>query len=179
MKRNATKHALLMSIISLMLCMSMLVGTTFAWFTDSVTSGNNVIASGNLDIELEYYKNGSWHDVNGGSDILTNELWEPGVTEIAYLRVRNAGSLALKYQMGINVVSETLGKNKAGEDIKLSDHIQFGVVKDINGETGAYANRDDAIAAVTEAKALSAGYSTPGSMKSGDELYLALVVYMP
>ena len=52
MKKHQTRRALLLSALSLLLCMSMLVGTTFAWFTDSVTSGRNMIAAGNLDVVL-------------------------------------------------------------------------------------------------------------------------------
>ena len=55
MNKKNTKRALLTSVLSLTLCGSMLVGTTFAWFTDSVSSTNNVITAGNLDVEL-YYK---------------------------------------------------------------------------------------------------------------------------
>ena len=51
--RKTTKKALLMSALSLLLCFSMLIGTTFAWFTDEVKSGKNQIMAGNLDIELE------------------------------------------------------------------------------------------------------------------------------
>ena len=179
MKMKSTKKALLTSVLSLLLCCAMLVGTTFAWFTDSVSSGNNIIKSGNLDIELEYWDGDSWEDVEGKSDILTNTLWEPGVTEVAYLRVANAGSLALKYQLGINIVSEMPGVNVAGEAFKLSDYIQFGVVEGVNGKTGAYATREAAVAALEESKKISAGYTKADSMASGEELYLALVVYMP
>ena len=178
-KSKQTKKALLSSVIALILCCSMLIGTTFAWFTDSVTSANNIIKSGNLDIELEYWDGDSWEDVEGKSDILTNTLWEPGVTEVAYLRVANAGSLALKYQLGINIISEIAGVNVAGEAFKLSNYIQFGVVEGVNGETGAYASREAAVAAVTEAKKISAGYTKAASMDDGQELYLALVVWMP
>ena len=176
---KSTKKSLLFSALSLMLCFAMLIGTTFAWFTDSVTSANNVIKSGNLDIELEYWNGEKWVDVKGKSDILTNTLWEPGVTEVAYLRVANAGSLALKYQLGVNIASETEGVNAAGESFLLSDYILFGVVEGVNGETDAYANREDAVADVSTAKKISAGYTKASSMLSGDELYLALVVYMP
>ena len=51
-RKNTTRNALFTSIISLLLCVSMLVGTTFAWFTDEVKSGRNMIAAGNLDVEL-------------------------------------------------------------------------------------------------------------------------------
>ena len=52
MKMKSTKKALLTSVLSLLLCCSMLIGTTFAWFTDSVESGNNIIKSGTLDVEM-------------------------------------------------------------------------------------------------------------------------------
>jgi predicted ribosomally synthesized peptide with SipW-like signal peptide len=178
-KKYSTKKALIASVLTLVLCFSMLIGTTFAWFTDSVTSANNIITSGNLDIELEYWNGTNWVDVAGKSDILTNTKWEPGVAEVAYLRVANAGSLALKYQLGVNIVSEKAGVNVAGEEFKLSDYIQFGVVENVNGESGAYANREAAVAAVTDAKKISAGYTKADSMTAGTELYLALVVWMP
>ena len=176
---KTTKRALGSSILALVLCFAMLLGTTYAWFTDSVTSSNNVIMSGNLDIELEYWDGDSWEDVAGQADILTNDLWEPGVTEVAYLRVANAGSLALKYQLGINIVDELEGINAAGDEFWLSDYIQFGVVENVNGETGKYADREAAVAAVTGAKKISAGYTKAEAMTAGQELYLALVVWMP
>ena len=98
------KRALGTSILAMVLCVAMLAGTTMAWFTDSVASANNIIKSGNLDIVLEYWNGTDWVDVKGKSDILTNTNWEPGVAEVAYLRVANAGSLALKYQLGINII---------------------------------------------------------------------------
>ena len=174
---KSTKRSLLTSVLALVICFAMLIGTTFAWFTDSVTSANNVIMSGNLDIELEYWNGEKWVDVSGKSDILTNTLWEPGATEVAYLRVKNAGSLALKYQLGINVVSETAGVNAAGDSFLLSDYILFGVVEGAGAD--AYATREEAVAAVSGAKKISAGYGKASTMLSGDELYLALVVYMP
>ena len=199
-RKNAARNALFTSIISLLLCVSMLVGTTFAWFTDSVTSANNVIKSGNLDIVLEYWNGTKWTDVKDQSNILTNQLWEPGVTEIAYLRVANAGSLALKYQMGVNIVSETPGVNQAGQKFLLSDYIMFGLAQvEVDAETKApvtYGTREAAVAAVNaedaEAKAaiISTGYSKNSALYPADkipndiagaasELYLALVVYMP
>lgn len=108
MKKNATKHALLTSVISLLLCVSMLVGTTFAWFTDSVTSANNVIASGNLDVAM-YWAEGSqpvpttdaeWEDASKGA-IFNYNLWEPGYTQVRHIKIANEGSLALKYQVSI------------------------------------------------------------------------------
>ena len=175
----SAKHAFITSIVAVVICFTMLLGTTYAWFTDSVTSANNIIKSGNLDVELEYWNGTEWVSVDGKSDILTNEYWEPGVTQVAYLRVANAGSLAFKYQLGINVLSETAGKNANGDDFRLSDYILFGVIDGKNGQTDPYATREDTVAAVANGKRISTGYTKAASMVADEELYLALVVYMP
>lgn len=79
-KAKNTKKALLLSVLSMMLCLSMLVGSTFAWFTDSVTSGVNKIVAGNLDVEMEYAvlnEDGSvkeWKSVEGESLFDENAL---------------------------------------------------------------------------------------------------------
>ena len=114
-RKNAARSALFTSIISLLLCVSMLVGTTFAWFTDSVTSANNIIKSGNLDVEM-YWADGTkavptdktgWTDASTGA-IFDYDLWEPGYTQVRHIKIANEGTLALKYKVSIvppNVVS--------------------------------------------------------------------------
>ena len=173
-----TKQALFHSIVALILCCSMLVGTTFAWFTDEVTSGVNKIQAGNLDIELEYLDGGDWKPVKSDKSVFPEGiLWEPGHTEVVYLRIVNKGNLALKYQLGIGVEGETLSVTESGEVIQLSKYIHFGAV---DGVSAPFADRDAARAAVTESKALTAGYTKNGTMTATNETaYMALVVYMP
>ena len=180
-KTRSTKSALISSVIALLLCFTMLLGTTFAWFTDSVTSANNVIKSGNLDIALDFWDGDSWETVEGTDSLFTNNLWEPGHTEVVYLKLSNLGSLALKYQLAISVLSETEGTNMAGDPFKLSDYIQMGVVEGVNGQDAPYATREAAVDAVKDASGIiGAGYAKQGNMLSGDpELYMAVVVYMP
>ena len=94
-----TKKALYASVMSLVLCCVMLIGTTFAWFTDSATTGVNKIQAGTLDVELVDGQGNSlegkaleFHDKEGK----TNILWEPGATfETGEFKVKNNGSLAL------------------------------------------------------------------------------------
>ncbi len=179
--KKTTKRALIASVVSLMLCFTMLLGTTYAWFTDSVTSTNNIIKSGNLDIVLEYFdaKNEKWVEVDETTELFKEEtLWEPGHTEVVYLKVTNAGSLALKYNLGVNVVSETEGTNVDGKNFKLSDYIMFGV-KD--GKEPSYADRNAACEAVKDnAKKISEGYTKNSYIKETNvSEYVALVVYMP
>ena len=121
-KKVNTKRALLMSALALLLCVSMLIGSTFAWFTDSVVSGSNVITAGNLDLEVQYTLDGeNWAALDGATDIFQKGLWEPGHTEVVALKVENNGTLALKYNANMNILNETVGKTKDGKDIVLSD----------------------------------------------------------
>jgi len=173
------QQALFQSAIALLLCVSMLIGTTFAWFTDQVSSLNNIITAGNLDVELEYLDdNGNWKTVNNSSEIFDpNTLWEPGHTEVAYLRVSNLGTLALKYQLGVNIASETGSTNVNGKEFKLSDYIYFGAVE---GVQTAFPSRQAARAAVNSRTLISKGYTKPGAIEAGAPAhYVAIVVYMP
>ena len=152
-KIKSTKRALLSAVLALLVSVSMLVGTTFAWFTDSVTSGRNTIQSGNLDIELYYSvldENGNWTQyakVDKDTKVFNYDLWEPGYTEVAKFKISNEGSLALKYQLTADVYSEVIGKTKAGADIKLSDYIKYGVVAAEN--IAVLNDRETAAAAAT------------------------------
>ena len=124
-----TKKSLLMSALSLLLCFSMLIGSTYAWFTDSVASGSNVITAGNLDLVVEYTLDGeNWKDLDGADDLFQKDLWEPGHTEVVALRIKNNGTLALKYVASMNIVNEKIGKNKDGGDIVLSDILTVGTL---------------------------------------------------
>ena len=67
--KRTTKRALLLSVLALVLAITMLMGTTYAWFTDSVSSVNNIIKSGSLDVELEYLKDGEWEPVNSQTNV--------------------------------------------------------------------------------------------------------------
>ena len=174
-----TKLAFCHSVIALILCVSMLVGTTFAWFTDSVSSMNNIIQTGRLDIELDYYDGKDWVQVTGATPLFDpNALWEPGHTQIVYLRVRNEGNLALKYQLGVNVASQTLGTNVYDDSFKLSDYIHMGIVQ---AQPGSLTDRKAAINAVKDDSfTLTEGHTLPGKMTAENEEHLlALVVYMP
>ena len=96
-KRKNTKSALFTSVISLLICFTMLIGTTFAWFTDSVTSSNNIIKTGTLDIELEKWDGKAWVDASK-TPIFDYDNWEPGYINVQLLKVTNNGTLALKWK---------------------------------------------------------------------------------
>ena len=100
--QKMTKKALLGSVIALMLCFAMLLGTTYAWFTDSVTSAGNVITAGTLDVTFEYKtpEDIAWNDASEGA-IFNYDKWEPGYTEVRYVKIENVGTLDLRYVLTI------------------------------------------------------------------------------
>ena len=182
---SMTKKALISSLLSVVLCVSMLLGTTYAWFTDSVTSGSNLIQSGNLDIEVQYTLDGeTWNDLDGATDLFTKGLWEPGHTEVVALRITNNGSLALKYSAMLNA-TETVGKTQDGKDILLSDILtittvnqQTGIVGDIllGLVFGGSQNTD-----TNNIKLLKDGMNLAADqeLNSGDAHYLIITIDMP
>ena len=108
---KTTKRALLSSVVAMLVCITMLIGTTFAWFTDTASTAVNKIQSGNLDVALEMQNSdGSWASAEGKTLTFKTQdnraadqiLWEPGCTyELPQLRVVNKGNLALKYKIQI------------------------------------------------------------------------------
>lgn len=126
--KKATKRALLTSVMALVMCVVMLVGTTFAWFTDTASTAVNKIQAGNLDIKVEYRTtaDGNWQLLDNATDLFgaAGTLFEPGHTRVVELKITNAGNLALKYKIGMNVVSETAGINKDGNPYKLSNSLK-------------------------------------------------------
>lgn len=142
-KIHSTKRSLIASILILCLCFATLIGTTFAWFTDTVTSGNNIIKSGKLDIVMEYWDGAEWVDAegkilefrkaSGATD--TEVLWEPGCTyELPKFRVRNVGNLAAKILIRLNGIT---GDEKLMEVIDLTTTISNMPESVLNGSYGA------------------------------------------
>ena len=188
-KVGGTKRALLTSVLALVLSLAMLAGSTFAWFTDTASTGVNRIVSGNLDVGLEYWGVGedgqkTWLTAENSEDLFDeNALWEPGYTQIVYLKVKNNGNLALTYAMQITPVHEQLGINVDGEEFKLSDYIQFGwaVITVGEDDTFQFADRDAARAAVGEGAQLGKTLHRQAAepMEAGAEELVALVAWMP
>lgn len=126
---KSTKRALLSSMMAMLLCVSMLIGTTFAWFTDTASTGVNKIQAGNLDVALEMQENGNWVSAEGktlqfktADNRTTDILWEPGCRyELPALRVVNKGNLALKYKIQITGIQG---------DAKLNEVIDWTINND-------------------------------------------------
>lgn len=140
---SKTKKSLVLSCLSMLLCVTMLIGSTFAWFTDNASTGVNTIQAGTLDIELQMKDaSGNWVTAEGKTlDFVKAAgaeseaiLWEPGCTyNLPELRVVNNGTLALKYKVVITGIKGDAELNKAidwtidGEAINLTEqHLTAG-----------------------------------------------------
>ena len=114
MTKKSKKRALISSLVVMAICFTMLIGSTFAWFTDSASSTGNVITTGTLDVKLtQKDANGNYTEVNG--PVFDNVLWEPNATYVEYFRIENAGTLALKLGVALNVTDVTKNLNEVLE----------------------------------------------------------------
>ena len=186
-KSNATRRALLVSALAIVMCLAMLIGTTFAWFTDTASTAVNKIQAGNLDVKLMYSKDMvTWNEATTETPLFDdNALWEPGHTEIVYLKVVNAGTLALKYETKVNNFSEKAGENSVGKTYRerkynISKFLKIGTCE----TSSKFASRDEALTAISASeKALTAHMSISNGMttvSAGQESNVfAVVIYMP
>ena len=145
-RKTQLKKALWGSVISLLLCMMMLVGTTFAWFTSTASTGVNTVQAGRLEVQMSYAheKNPealsgdtdtAWKQVDtttnlfqtiGGSS--TPDNWQPAAAKYVQLKVQNSGNLDLKYRLGISIPEEAGSINNEGDAFKLSDYLKVAVL---------------------------------------------------
>lgn len=181
--KNSVRRNLIISATALMLSIAMLIGTTFAWFTDSVTSGRNHIQAGNLDVELKYKNKTTteFADVTTKTQLFDDSaLWEPGHVEYVVLNVHNAGTLALKYNLNVTVDKETEGTSvETNAPFKLSSFLKYAAVAGDISDQG----RADMVKAATAANpvALSGGYAVKNKSLLADSKddVVTLVVWMP
>ena len=180
---KTTKRALISSALAILMCVAMLIGTTFAWFTDTASTGVNKIQAGNLDVKLMYSTDmQTWKEATDQTKLFDDHaLWEPGYTQVVYLKIVNAGSLALKYEAGFSKnYTSNRGKNVNGDWYRVDNYLKIGTA-----ETATkFANREDvwsAIAATEKTLAkdvmLTDGWIT---LKAGESSKpFAVAIYMP
>lgn len=179
---KTTKRALISSVLALVMCFTMLLGTTFAWFTDSVTSTGNVIQSGKLDIQLFQHTSATTSvEITDSSDPIfgkadsetANEntadtLWEPGKTQTVYLSIKNNGNLDLKYTVALEVTNV---------ENNLTEVVEYIITPDAKyGEV----SKDDLDWTTGKSVVPGINFATAGdvALTAGGEHFFALSVHM-
>lgn len=166
---KSTKRALLSSILATFLCFAMLLGTTFAWFTDKVESGNNIITAGNLDIKLTHADKGTQGvsvEVDGDTELFDDvALWEPGAMAWEKFTISNEGTLDLKYLF-------TLNANHATEvnGISFAEMLKVAVVD------ADFKYTREEVASITEWKSLET-FSLPGTLNDQESYTFGIVIW--
>ena len=182
-KKKNVRKALIISLSVTLICLCVLVGSTFAWFTDSASSARNKIITGTLDVALNYWDAdaGDYVDASNAALFDDEALWEPGHAEVAYLEIENNGSLAFNYLFAVYPTEETAGFLKSGRTFYVSDYLVYSIIKYDVEESGVIATREDALRLAENHKmGLTEGNYTYDSMVPGQEsVRLALIVYMP
>lgn len=199
-----TKRSLIQSLIALFSCALLLIGATFAWFTDSVKIDDNVIQSGSLELEVTQVD--PWEGTETPVDETTNLFsddfnWEPGAVQVVQLKVENVGDLSLQYKIGAILQENIIGVNALGNDLDLTQYINFKIIMGKAGDPATRLEFDDSmtrdkflseycdpendllLAAYAQGQIIQGGEDEEGrqlgyQLMSGDKHYVTLVAYM-
>lgn len=178
------KRALILSVCMLILWAAMGTGTTIAWFTDTTPVVKNTFLIGYLDLDV-YYKNDvvtEYTPVENDTPVFNDEaLYEPGYTQVVYLKIENKGEIDFNYKLSVIRNSYQDSINTLGTTLHLPKYLRFGVVF---GADEPSLTRDVA-RALTEPETMEAlllnQYSREDTqtVPVGGVRYAALVVFMP
>ena len=170
--KNIKIAALATNVIAIAILCAILIGSTFAWFTDSARSSGNKIQSGTLKVDLQMLEGDTWHSLkNENKPIFDYANWEPGYTDVKVLKVVNEGSLALKWKAKI-VANGTLSELARVIDVYVlpsDEEIGYPTDRSLEGYTyaGTVADFVDGIET-----------TTVGTLLSGGESYLGIALKM-
>ena len=148
MKISKQRKALVISFLLILVSLITFTATTFAWFSDSVSSNNNIITVGNLDAEMYWADDLSdtWHNIEDEkyNTVFKHNNYEPGYTTVKYLKIVNTGALAFKYDLSL-LATGTVGKlaevvdlyylSNVSSKVSLETMNKTGVVKDVLGKS--------------------------------------------
>ena len=172
------KFILLATVLAIIVSVSMIIGIGLA-HEDATMPTVNTVATNNLSVTVDRInQDGTVTAIDNDTILFDNDtVWTPGQAQVVYLLLTNKEEIEVNYSLGVKFTDGAAAKNAAGEDVKLSDLLHFGVV---DGVGGFYDDSADAIADVDASKTLSSGFSRVGAVASNEGIeILALVVYLP
>jgi len=156
-------------------------GGTIAWFTDEVTSANNVVQSGNLDVEVYYSNNDTaWQNLEA-APLFNYELWEPGFAMTKGVKVVNEGNLAFKFKLFFQPAVESAAQFKLEDviDVYVKDDAPVANRNDLGRHVGTLAslmNTDNAVHGMLTEKQEDVLYITLKMQESAGNDYQGLSV---
>ncbi|MBR5570967.1 MAG: SipW-dependent-type signal peptide-containing protein [Oscillospiraceae bacterium] len=178
-----TKAAWITSVCLLILLAVLGTGATIAWFTDTPAVDRNTFQVGTMDLKVSY-KNDQVTDytaMDGNTAVFNDQaLYEPGYTQVVYLKIENDGNVSFDYKLSVDMNSYTDGVNVYGETLHLPDHLRFGVVFGASeAELDRALARENAVNQMESYCLDTYSQLDTVSVAAGEVRYAALVVFMP
>ena len=174
------KIALVLSLAALVVWGILGTGVSLAWFTDTSNRVTNIFHVAEFDLEVSHRTEDGWQQVDALTPVFDeNALYEPGYTQVVYLKVENKGTIAFDFYTAVSVLGSTTATNVFGQEFLLHEYLKFGVAI-----AESEAEMDEAVADREKATAIAdrrlQNYATDvAALAPGDSAYIALVVRMP
>lgn len=175
------KIALTLSMFLLFFWMFLGTGTSLAWFTDTDEEIKNVFHFAEFDLEVSYRdENGNWEKIQQDTNLFNDQaLYEPGYTEVVYLKIENLGTVPFDFKTAVSVTDYTPATNVFGQTFLLQDYLLFGL-----DTAGTEAELDTLVQTRDLAREVADmplnNYETKtAELGAKGTVYMALVVYMP
>lgn len=168
---KAVKRSIILCALSLALCVALLVGSTFAWFSDSITNSGNTITAGNLTAQWSYR---TLNDDTAAYEPVSEELalfssdavLEPG-EEYGYdFKVENVGSVEFVWELTIDLA------DTAGESQNNLTDVLVVYVDGVKSEVGF----TDGPVVINGTLAATDGETTAGTEETSCEFSLAFAI---
>ena len=181
-RKNYTRALLVLSAVIMVVWGLMGAGTSLAWFTDTDEVVENVFHFADFEVQAEYRdKNGTWKSIEGDTAIFDKDaLYEPGYTEVIYLRVTNKGDVPFDFKTAVMVTDYSEPTNIFGQRFHLQDYLSFGLTPPVSSEKEMDALVADRELAMAYATMELSNYAIEvAELDDGQTVYMALVVHMP
>lgn len=180
-KNICKKMALSLSLCALIAWSIMGAGASLAWFADTSPEINNIFHFANFDLTVSHQlTDGSWEEITDQTELFDKHaLYEPGYTQVVYLKVVNQGDCAFVFHTAVNVNGYLPATNVYGQTFQLEDHLRFGIATSptLEGMKNSVANRN--LAQNIADRELHNYATETAVLKPGEHAYIALVVCMP
>ena len=180
-KKTYKKLFLIISLCFLVLWAVLGTGASLAWFTDTTPEINNIFHTAQFDLTVSHrLTDGKWETVDSQTKLFDEEaLYEPGYTQVVYLKVENEGDIPFTFYTSVNVNGCTVATNALGHPFALQDYLRFGITV-ADSESAMKNSIPDREAAKLIADKKLHNYDTQTAVLAPNgTAYIALVVRMP
>lgn len=174
--------ALALSLAMLILWGVLGTGASLAWFADSTPEINNIFHIADFSVELSHMvSDGTWEKVDSQTAVFDKDvLYEPGYTQVVYLKVTNTGSVPFKFYTAVNVNDRTVARNVFGQEFLLQEYLKFGITVSDSEQEMKDSLPDRAAAAAVANEPLHNYYESRAfELAPEASKYIAVVVRMP